>query len=168
MLRATKILPAARKTSIQTERAAKCKCVCVFVCVCVYVCVCVCVCVCVYPRACVCVCVCVYPRACVCVHVCCVCVCVCVRVCVCMRVHACSVFHGVGGGGGGRNRKCPTCMSNQQFEWSKMASDTPLYNLKIQFFSGPPHPLVIYLFNTTYTCISPPPYSYLHCMCFMD
>ena len=56
-------------------------------------------------------------------------------------------------------------------EWSKMASDTTLYNLKTQMFPGgacPKTPSVKYLFNATYVLyISAPPYSYLNCMCFV-
>ena len=126
MLRATKILPAARKTSTQTQQAA----------IKVQVCV-VCVCVCVYTCTCACV-----VRVHVCVYIC-VCVFVCVCVCACVQ---CFIQWGE------RNRKCPTCMSNQWFEWSKMASDTTLYNLKVKIFLGEhtPTSLVIYLFNTTY------------------
>ena len=62
-----------------------------------------------------------------------------------------------------------TLMTKINLEWSKMASDTTLYNLKTQIFPGGeyPHadPLLIYPYATTYIHMYPHLLISLHCMC---
>ena len=106
-----------------------CACACVCVCACVYVCVCMCMCMCVCGCMCVCVCVCVF-----------VCVCACVCACVCV----CAGFYPVGGQRGAASGASSPFFtpknSKINLEWSKMASDTTLHNLKFNFISGRAYP----------------------------